>query len=202
MKVFLLVLLILFLISLIPIPVIVKAIYNKEDYYVKIYKFYVLHKPTNSVDSNENINILKNEKIKKHKNKKRFINIKFLLKDFIFPDYLELVRIISDNKFKPHIYINGYIDYSLYDSAYTAISFGVISTYLPLLYWFLKLIFKPKKFNLPVRPIFKDEFLINTEIKSIITISIAQTIYMAFLIIKGILFIKACKIEGGYNNEC
>lgn len=201
MKLFLLILLIIFFILLIPIPIKIKLFYDKNDYYIKIYNFTILKKNVNGENLSEEIKEAANsDTVKKARRKERKLKAQ-VFNDFSFTDYLELIQIISGNKFKPHIYINGYIDYSLNDAYYTAISFGIISTYAPLLYWVINLIFKSKKFNLPINPVFKDEFLINTEIKSIITISIAQTIYMVFLIIKGIFVIKECKIEGGYDNE-
>ncbi|MBE6051724.1 MAG: DUF2953 domain-containing protein [Clostridium sp.] len=202
MKVFLLILFIIFLISLIPIPLTIKLFYDKNNYYIKIYKFTILKKNKKDENLAEEVKeeVKNSDTLKKAKIKEKKFKLK-LFDDFSFPDYLELIKIISKNTFKPHIYINGYIDYSLNDAYYTAISFGIISTYAPLLYWIINIIFKTKKFNLPINPVFKDEFIFNTEIKSIITISMAQTIYMVFLIIKGILVIKECKIEGGYENE-
>lgn len=187
MKIFLMILLfILFL----PLPIVVSFYFSLENYYLKLYKFTILKKKEKSSQIKE----VKDEKgpkeykVKKKKNKKRKWAIKFNPK--------KILKLINKNKFKPHLNINGSLNYSLNDPSNTAISYGVFSALLPIIKNIINIVFKTNKFKLPLQPNLNKGFFIQIEIKSIFFISLAQIIYMLILILRGITFKKEENING------
>lgn len=181
MKIFLI---IIFLLFFLPIPIMFSMYYNKEDYYIKLYKFVLISKQkenkvaNNEKEKNVTAQIDKKEKSKKRKNKD---NKKFF-KKHINPT--SLIMTLNNNKFKPRLRLNGSLYYSLNDAAHTAILYGVISAICPVILKFIKIFFKTKNFKFPIIPQFTDKFLVRIEIKSIIFLSLGQIIYMLFLLFK------------------
>ena len=176
MKIFLIIIL---LILLLPIPIKLSICYSKENYYIKLYKFTILKKGTkNGVENNKKkINEKKINEIKKKKTSNFFFTRSF--------DPKKIVKALDRNKFKPTLRLEGSLSYSLNDAAKTAISYGAISATMPLILRIINVFFKSKKFKFPITPQFKDDFIVNFDIKSIIFLSLAQIIYMLFLIARG-----------------
>ena len=100
-------------------------------------------------------------------------------------DPKKIIKALDRNKFKPTLRLEGSLSYSLNDAAKTAISYGAISATMPLILRVINVLFKSKKFKFPITPQFKDDFIVNFDIKSIIFLSVAQIIYMLFLIARG-----------------
>nr|WP_242953903.1 DUF2953 domain-containing protein [Clostridium sp. BL-8] len=90
-------------------------------------------------------------------------------------------------RFKPLLKLNFFFYYSLNDAARTAIFYGALCQVPPLIYIFLKFIFKINKFNLRINPIFEDKFSLRIESSSIIFLSFANIIYMTIIIFKKVL---------------
>lgn len=172
------ILLSLFLILIfVPLPIKITFLYTETNYYIKIYNHNLLSKSKPKK--------IKKQTIRKKKNKKSYI--KTSLKS-IPPNIL--LNFLDKNLYKPKIKIKGKIDYSLNDAALTAISYGIISSILPFIYKVITIIFNPKKINLPINPLFKNKFLVNIDINSIIFLSIAQIIYILFILLKAIIYKK------------
>ena len=184
MKIFLIIIL---LILFLPIPIKFSIYYNKQNYYIRLYKFTILKKQEKQrVEHNKKVADKKEvKKLKKKKTSKNFFRRSF--------DPKKIIRALDRNKFKPTLRVEGSLSYSLNDASKTAISYGVISATMPLILRVIKILFKSKKFKFPITPQFKDEFLVIFDIKSIIFLSLAQIIYMLFLIAKGTSPIKEVK---------
>lgn len=168
MKLFLL---LFILLMFIPIPIKFDISYSNKNYYIKIYNINISNK-LNFKKSNNN----KKEKPSKKNSFSKKITPQILLKAF------------NNNKFKPFLYLKGDFSYSFNDSAITAITYGLLSSLFPLLYKAINILFKICKFSLPIKPLFKNELLVNFKIKSIIFFSLAQIIYIFFLILKQIIY--------------
>lgn len=174
MKIFLIIIL---LILLLPIPIKVSICYSKENYYIKLYKFTILKNHTENWVENNKKKINQKKVTKKKKNSNFFFTRSF--------DPKKILKALDRNKFKPTLRLEGSLSYSLNDAAKTAISYGAISATMPLILRIITVLFKSKKFKFPITPQFKDDFIVNFDIKSIIFLSLAQIIYMLFLIAKG-----------------
>lgn len=182
MKLFLL---ILFLILFVPIPIKISIYYSKENYYIKILNISLLKK---------NINNEQKEDFKKSSPKNKSKNFKKKNKSFLSTISPRIIlKALDKNKFKPILWLNGAFSYSLEDSAHTAISYGLLSSLLPLLLRIIHIFFKASKFKFPIKPLFKNKLLAKIEIKSIIFFSLVQIIYMIFLILKEIIAEKEAK---------
>lgn len=180
MKIFTILLLLFLLLIFVPLPIKITFLYNETNYYIKIYNHTLLSKSKPQKIKKQNT-----KQIKNRKNKESYL--KSSLKS-ISPNIL--ISFLDKNLYKPKIKIKGEIDYSLNDAALTAISYGLISSILPFVYKIITIIFKPKKINLPINPLFQNNFLVNIDIKSIIFLSIAQIIYILFILLKAIIYTK------------
>jgi len=179
----------IFLVTIfIPLPIKLSIYVSTKNYYVKIYRFYILKKDK-----------LNNEKTKSSEIKKPYKrNLKrkpSLFKGFSPKKIIKLINLLNKNKFKPVLRMKGYFAYSLGDAAKTAIFYGILSTYFPLLLFALNIVFKTKNLSLPIRPIYEDKIIAETEITSIITLSLVQIISMSVLLIKAIHILKEVKLE-------
>lgn len=169
---------ILLLLLFIPIPIKISISYSQGNYYIKLYKFYILSNETKDLNSSK---ILKHKKKTKSKEKKNKIH---------FKDILEILKTLRKIKFKPKLKLNGKLEYSAGDSKNTAISYGIISGVCPPILEVIKILFTLKKVDINVNPIFKDELLVNFELISIIYTSIVKTIYMTITVAKCYLIFK------------
>ncbi|WP_322019911.1 DUF2953 domain-containing protein [Clostridium butyricum] len=57
---------------------------------------------------------------------------------------MEIINKFINLKFKPILNFNSKLEYSLNDAAKTALSYGILSTLPSLIYFFIKILFKPK----------------------------------------------------------
>lgn len=184
MKYFIVILLIIFFI---PFPIKITFFISNKNLVFKVYNFDILkiikkkktHKPKNTKEKAA----IKKEDIIHNKKQKKFSNLSL-------NNILKVISLIKNNKLKPSLKIKGSFEYSLNDSAKTAISYGIISSYLPMLIGFFKIFFKVKKFQMPIKPLFKEKFFLKLEINSIITFSLVQIIYMIILVFKGLKILK------------
>ncbi|WP_242982129.1 DUF2953 domain-containing protein [Clostridium sp. Maddingley MBC34-26] len=94
-------------------------------------------------------------------------------------------------KFKPLLKLRLSLDYSLSDAARTALFYGILTQFPPIIYTLLKRYFKINKFKFNINPIFEDIFLLKIETTSIIFLSFANIIYIT------IIFFKLIKSRGG-----
>lgn len=186
MKTIFLILFILLLVILFPIPLKTIIYYSKENYYIKLFNFYILRKKFNikTKESSESIAPNKNSE-KKHNKKTLFKNLPLI----------KIIKKLNNNRFKPILLINGYLHYSLEDSAYTAISFGFLNSILVLINKLINIPFKSKNFNINIIPDFKDKLFYEIKVKCILIFNIGQIIYILLEIIKIIINRKVREYE-------
>lgn len=177
---------ILLILSFLPIPIKLSLAFNKEDYYVKLYRFSILkkNKKPKKDTKEEKTASPKESSHKKAPTKEKSNPMKFL-KDRI--NIKILYRNFRDAKFKPLLRVDGFFNYSLGDPMNTAISYGAISMVLPFLYRGILLLFRSKKFKFDINPTLQSESYLNIKLNCIIFFSFAHIIYMLFLIFKSIL---------------
>ena len=164
----------IFLIILIfaPIPLKFNIYYSLKDYHIKLYNIKIISK-------------------KKHKfnlsdiNKKNIDSSSKIFSKFFtdFKNFRLLLFKFYKLKFKPLIRIKYQISYSLNDAAKTAIFYGVLSQFIPVVYFSNNIFFKTKKFDFSINSLFEDKFLVKIEISSIIFISIANIIFMIVILL-------------------
>lgn len=177
---------ILLLISFLPIPIKLSGIFNKDDYYLKLYGFSLLKKGRKKGEPPKK----KEEKppakkvTKEPKQKEKFDLFKFL-KERI--ELKILYRNFKNSKFKPRLRVDGFFNYALGDPMQTALSYGAINMFLPIVYRGILLLFRSKKFKFDINPTLQGEGYLNVKLNCIIFFSIAHIIYMLFLIFKSIL---------------
>lgn len=191
MKVFLSIIFFILIILFFPVPFKIKISISNNDIFIKFYNFTLFKKSFQEDKDNAMQN--KTPEIEKTKKKKKKKSTSF--KKLSFKSKMKFIPIIKENKFKPCLYLDGFFKYSLNDAAKTAVSFGIIHTYAPIITSVLSIVFKIKKFKFPITPIFKDSFIIISEINCIITISIAKTIYIGILLINNYIKIKGDELE-------
>lgn len=160
-----------------PIPLKFYIYYYNNNYYIKLYDFIlfdnaVLKKKKEKTDQKKNNPPIKSK-------------IKSKLSEIITSsNIMEIINKFINLKFKPILNFNSKLEYSLNDAAKTALSYGILSTLPSLIYFFIKILFKPKKYNFDILPKFDNAILLKFEIKSIIFISFANIIYMMFVLLK------------------
>lgn len=189
----LLVFLIFICVLLLPIPFKLTIHFSKNCFYVKFYNI-LLFSPEKGVLNKlkKKIFIEKSSKpsnkstSKNNNNKKKTSNPlnKRVKKKTI--SFIKLYKNIVTNKFKPSFKFEGDVNFALEDAALTAITYGASSNIIPLLYFILSKPFKVKKFSLQINPHFTGNNLLNFTISSIISLSIAQIIYILVLTIKSL----------------
>ena len=191
MKTFLIIIFFILVLLFIPIPFKLRFYFSQDNIYIKFYNFTIFKKSFNEVLTKSN-----NEEIKDKATK---INRKTMRKYKVTPlstkGKITFISLMNKNKFKPKLYLKGFFNYSLEDAAFTAISFGMINTYAPILTWALSIVFNIKKLNIPINPTFKNCFFFHSEINCIFTISIAKTIFIAVLLINNYIKVKGDELE-------
>lgn len=157
---------ILFLILFIPIRIKIGIKYN-----AKILKFTFYN-----IDITDKINYIKT---------KAKIDVKY--KEDQIPAISNTSKVIlnslRDIKFKPNINIKINIHYGLSDAAYTALVFGLLSTFISITIRLSSLFINIKNKKLNIVPEFNKSTL-ELEIDSIIFISLAKFIYISSIIYK------------------
>ncbi|WP_369521939.1 DUF2953 domain-containing protein, partial [Clostridium butyricum] len=117
-----------------------------------------------------------------------------------YSNIMEIINKFINLKFKPILNFNSKLEYSLNDAAKTALSYGILSTLPSLIYFFIKILFKPKKYNFDILPKFDNAILLKFEIKSIIFISFANIIYMMFVLLKYCIYILHKNKKNKFEN--
>lgn len=167
MKAFTIIFSILLIILFIPFPLKLTLHASKNDFYIKLYGYTLMSK----------------EKLKRKKKKKK--HNKFSKKfDFSISNSKKFASRLYYSKLKPFLYIDISFTYSFNDAATTAVSYGALSEIPNILYLILKILFKPHKYNFSINPVFKDNVILNFEIKSIIFLSFAHIINILIVLIK------------------
>lgn len=110
-----------------------------------------------------------------------------------FP-FVPVIKRIIGSKFKPWLRISLHIEYGLSDAANTAITFGILHSFYPLLDALLSLFLRVKKFKVDTFPNF-DEQLVRLDVRSMFFINFANIIYMMFLIIPTLIREKTARSE-------
>lgn len=176
------IIIIILILLFIPIPLKLNVEYEKNLYCIKFYNLTLLSNDNNTfkkVNMNQNLSSKNNNKKKKNsKDKKKKISFKKLLNN------------LSKNYYKPTVKLISKLEYSLNDAAYTAIFYGILNNLNPVIYHLLSIIFKVKEYKVDILPKFNDKILLNTKISCILTINIAKSIYMLFLIKKSFITLK------------
>ncbi len=137
-----------------------------------------------------NINITKRFKffnkktLKKHKIKEKWT--------VYFDNLKSILQLIGKNKFKPTIKLKLNVTYGLDDAAYTAVSYGLISASKPLILKLLSYPFKIKSQYIYILPDFNKPAL-KLELDSIIFVSLAKVIYIAFILYRNLKTNKKIK---------
>jgi hypothetical protein len=167
-------LLIILLLFFIPIPIKLNIYYSNINYFIKLYNLTIISKTKSENKSKKSAHKEKHEQFSNFNDE---INLKTLL--------LDLHN--TNLKFKPLLRIKFDFSYSFTDAARTAISYGVLYQFPPLIYKLLGFLFKVSKFNYKITPIFEDKFLVKIEISSIIFLSVANIIYITIILFRCIL---------------
>lgn len=107
-------------------------------------------------------------------------------------------------KFKPKAKMNIDLTYGLGDAAYTAMAYGAIYMFCPILLQLLSLIFKLKDCNFKVHPEY-NKYTLRLEINSIIFVNLAKIIYILILVHKNLrknrkINLVNTQAEGGIYN--
>jgi len=93
------------------------------------------------------------------------------------------IRYINCKKFKPTLKLRIDLNYGFDDAAVTGMAYGLFNCASPIFYKAVDILFKVKNYKYNVNPDFNSKkFIYKIEIKSIIFISLANVIYMMFII--------------------
>lgn len=163
----------------IPMPLKIYICYKNNKLTLRFYKFTLY--PSKHL---KNIS----KPYSKVKEKNKFIT------DFkkIFDKYTieEIFHRLCKSKLKPRLTLDFNLDYGFEDAALTGLSYGLLNSVFAPLQHILYLLFKVKKLQFNALPDFNGSKL-NLEIKSIISINLAQIINISFII--GSIIFKAYK---------
>ena len=165
-----------------PIPLKFYIYYYDSCYYIKLYDFTLfnnvaLKKKKEKIELKKNNPPIKNKTEKRHKFSKLF-------KYITYSDIRAIIDKLYNLKFKPIIILNSEFQYSLNDAARTALAYGILSNIPSIVYFFINILFKSKRFTFEITPKFIDNTIVKFETKSIIFISFANIIYIMFILVK------------------
>lgn len=167
---------VIILILFIPIPLSFHLYISKDKFYIKFYNLNLL--------SNED-GIIRKLINKKYSNKaKKTIDNNDIDSSNKKISLKKLYHNLIHNKFKPTLKFNNIIIYSFGDAANTAIAFGLLYNFNPLLLNIFSIIFKVKKYNNDFKPVFKNKIIFELTLNSIISFNLAKIIYIYFIILK------------------
>ncbi|MBQ3422595.1 MAG: DUF2953 domain-containing protein, partial [Romboutsia sp.] len=156
----------------VPIPFKFDIYFSFNNYYIKLYGLTIISKDKIKKRKNKSLKEKVFPPIKKEKIKLKKNSIKILLSK------------LYHRPFKPKLYINSCFSYSLNDAFKTALSFGALNNIKTPVYILLNVIFKVRKFKFKVDPSFKDEYFIDCNTTSIFFLSLAELIYILFIVLK------------------
>lgn len=164
------------LILFLPIPIKIKFIYKHYDFMFYIYNFKI-----NIKNINKKIDRVQNRPLKDKAPKHLDVeNIKYLF------------NVIKNLSYKPKLKFRLKLDCGLDDSAYTAVAFGYLHLFFPVLYNFLSNMFNLKHYKIDITPVY-NKLIFETYIESIFSINIAKLIYIFIKIMKAYKNIEKSK---------
>lgn len=170
-------LLIISFISVLFIPLRVKLYISKYDYYIKLNRLNLLSKNGGILKKY----ISKPKKAKVKKKAKKTTTKKKPLKKISFK---LLHRNLKHNFYKPKFKLFINLNYSLADAANTAIIYGLLCNINYMLYNLFSIVFNFNNCDINLNPEYKDNFLVEFTISSIISFNLAQIIYILYLVLK------------------
>jgi len=146
----------------------------KFDIKKKIQKLIIYHKAKIELEQRENLKVKVKVRNKVTDKKQRF--------RFSLESVKRFIRKLCNISFKPLLRLKINLNYGFNDAALTGISFGLINCISPILYRVTDIFFKVKNYEYNVNPDFNSQnFKYKVEIKSIIFISLANVMYMAYI---------------------
>lgn len=145
-----------------PIPVKVKVVYKNN-----LLKIYIFNKPLSPKKTKKKLHN-KNKTVQKaDKNSLRKIKI--------------MINLLKSIKLKPKAKLYFNLDYDLEDASHTAIIYGFLYSFSPIIHNFFKNMLNIKEFKLNISPLFKNDFCINFKFNGIFYISLVKIIYITIL---------------------
>lgn len=168
---FLLITIVLFL----PIPFKIYISFEDNELIVKLYNKKIFTFGENLKKSSSNKTKKKEPKIKFYKNKK------------LSPK--KLITKMKNSKFKPYLNFQGFLSFGLEDAALCAILYGISCNFTYILKVILSKFLNLKFFNMSIEPKFNTKTLF-FNIRSIFYLSIANIIYILFLILNSFEIIE------------
>ncbi|MDO5517773.1 MAG: DUF2953 domain-containing protein [Clostridium sp.] len=179
---FLLLLIIAFFIF-VPIPFRFNIHFSSDDYYIKFYGISLITKE--KINNKKNKSSITKKAPPFKKNEKDIESKKeLLLKKLKHINYKALISELYERKFKPVLYLDAYLSYSLSDAAQTAILYGALNNITAPIYILINIIFKFKKYEVKIDPLFKDEYFLDFDSDSIFFLSIAEIISIIAILFK------------------
>ncbi|MGL4850488.1 MAG: DUF2953 domain-containing protein [Clostridium sp.] len=155
---------------------------NNSSFSLKLYNFSLLPKTKSNKTS-------KNKSMKKKSKKKK----KPSFTKNLTPNNVYLfISNFNNRKFKPKFFLDFNLSYSLNDAKNTALLFGFIHTLFPFIFKIFSVLFKNSKPKLSLHPNFTNSFFVRLNGKCIITTSIGQIIYTAFILLKEFYKLRRC----------
>lgn len=168
--------LILIFLLFLPLPIKLDILYKEFIVDLKIYNKPILSFDLRNIPNHIDSNNEKNKINSKISFIKRYLeNKQLILKDL----FLKL----NSNKFKPFINMKTNIDFGISDAAICAIVYGLLWNLTTIIRIPLNLIFNIKDISLSINPKFNTNYLLFS-INSIFYISLANIIYIIFLLFK------------------
>lgn len=171
--------LIFIFILFIPIPIKFNIIYKEFIIYLKIYNKSIFNFDLRNISSYINI-----KNAYKENNKRIFFLKKYFKNKEI--NFKKLFKNLTSNKFKSFISVKTNIDFGISDAAICAIVYGFLWNLIMIIKVPLSLIFNTKDISLSINPRFNTNYLLFS-INSIFYISLANIIYMIFLLLKSFI---------------
>lgn len=147
---------IILLLIFFPIPIKIIFTYFEKTVTLKIFNIKI-----------DILKLIKNKNINKSSKKFTKKNI----------NYMNLLSIYTNGKFKPLINIKIFITYGFNDAAYTGIIYGLLNAIFALQYQLISQIFTIKKYDFKLNPNFKKN-IFDFNLNCIIFISLANVIYI------------------------
>ena len=169
-------LLILIFLIFIPIPIKLNILYKDLNINLKLYNKSIISFDFKPDSTNKKAK----KKLKKANKKLSFFKKHLEHKELMIQKFL---KNLSSSRFKPLVNFKTDIDFGISDAATCAIVYGLLWNLYTLIRIPLELVFKIKNISLSINPRFNTNYLL-FNINSIFYISLANIIYIMFLLFK------------------
>ena len=103
-------------------------------------------------------------------------------KKYLKQSFFNNLNLFFNLKFKPAASIKLNINFSCKDAMITSIFYGLLNSFYSCILFVFSIPFNIHKFLYNIHPDFSDEYMVKFQLSSIIFISIAQIIYIIFLL--------------------